>query len=168
MTLEAVQAVTPSSGVLSTPWAGGQLPSPWSLPNGTAGPPAIQKPLPSSLPNAFTQALEQARATVGSSTLPITAHPPVNPATASPTESGVAKRLGMSSIETMGTRLSQADAKMFQSVENLNNLNPMSPNMQAELLSVSLMSAKSGISTTLAMKFSSKINESINTLLKTS
>lgn len=182
MTLQAVQAIEPTLIAAPTPWVGGQLPSPWSTPGGQQVPPASL--------NSFTQSLEQARSAVTpmGSSLPIVSTSQVgpgnpggpsalsgqanlheiNPVAQSASGGGIGKKIGLSAIETMGSRLSAADAKMFKSVESLNNLDITAPNIHAEFLSISLMSAKAGISTSLAMKFSSKINESINTLLKTS
>lgn len=185
MTLQAVQAIEPTLIAAPTPWVGGQLPSAWSAPGGQQVPPASL--------NSFTQSLEQARSAVmpmGSS-LPIVSTNQVGPSNPggpsalsglngqanlhgihpvaqSASDGGIGKKIGLSAIETMGSRLSAADAKMFKSVESLNNLDITAPNIHAEFLSISLMSAKAGISTNLAMKFSSKINESINTLLKSS
>jgi hypothetical protein len=160
MISQTVEAIAPSMGASSTPWVGGQLPSPWSSPNAqTVSPPS---------PDSFAQSLEQARTTATSGAVtPVSTSGTHLPAPTS-REGGLSKNVGFSGIETMGNRLSKADAEMYRSVENLNNLDPTSPNLQAELLSVSLLTTKASISTTLAMKFSSKINESINTLLKTS
>ena len=162
MISQPVQGIDAVALSAVSPWIGSALPSPYS------GPSTAPTPKAAPAPSAFTQSLEDARSAV--------APGGVTPATARSVEfsivpqqdGGVSKKMGITSVETMATRLSEADAKMYRSVENLNNLDPTSPNLQAELLSVSLMSTKAGISTTLAMKFSSKVNESINTLLKTS
>jgi hypothetical protein len=159
MILQATESIAPISNATQTPWVGGQLPSPWASPD------SLSKSAVGS--DSFAQALEQARGALGSG-LPQLADPSGVQAYVQPIEtSGLSKKIGVSSIEEMGSRLSKADAQMFRSVENLNSLDPSSPNLQAELLSVSLLSTKASISTTLAMKFSSKISENVNTLLKT-
>ena len=163
MTLETVQAIAPSPIASPTPWVGGQLPSPWSAPSGSQ--------VPTATPNSFAQSLEQARSAASSSSsmaIGSVNQAGIRPVNQTPQDNSVSKKIGFSAIETMGTRLSEADAKIGRSVESLTNIDMTAPNIHAEFLSVSLMSAKASISTTLAMKFSSKINESINTLLKTS
>jgi hypothetical protein len=160
MIAETVEAITPSMTTTATPWVGGQLPSPWASPAGQAG-------LPAGNISTFAQTLDEARTTAASKIPSSTSVSSVQVSTEFFEERGLSKKLGFSAIETMGSRLSKADAEMYRSVENLNNLDPTSPNLQAELLSVSLLSTKASISTTLAMKFSSKVSENINTLLKT-
>lgn len=162
MISQPVQAIDATALATATPWVGSALPSPYSTP-GTA-PPTTAAPAP----NAFTQSLEDARSAVAPGGVTPATTKPVEFSVVPQQDGGVSKKLGISSVETMATRLSEADAKMYRSVQSLDNLDPTSPNLQAELLSVSLMSTKASISTTLAMKFSSKVNESINTLLKTS
>jgi hypothetical protein len=160
--LENIEAIERSVNSSSTPWIGGQLPSAWALPGGQAG------LSDSNRTESFSQSLGQARSVVAQGEL-TSANSLSSPVSATFAEEGrLSKKLGFSSIEAIGNRLSKADAEMYRSVENLNNLDPTSPNLHAELLSVSLLSAKASISTTLAMKFSSKISENVSTLLKTS
>jgi hypothetical protein len=83
-----------------------------------------------------------------------------------PGKSGVSDLLGFDRLTTMGKQLSQADRESFRGVERLMRLDPTDPALPAELLGASLTAAKSSISTTVAMKFSSKVSEGLTTLLK--
>ena len=158
---QPIQPIDVAAFSPATPWVSNTLPSPYSTPGASA-------PVAVPTPSAFTQSLEDARSTVNSGGITPATTPAVEFSVVPKQDGGVSKKMGITSVETMATRLSEADAKMYRSVQSLDNLDPTSPNLQAELLSVSLMSTKASISTTLAMKFSSKVNESINTLLKTS
>jgi hypothetical protein len=84
------------------------------------------------------------------------------------TSANLGEMMGMDRLMKMGKTLSQADRASFQSVEKLMALDPTDPALPAEMLGVSLNAAKSSISSTLAMKFSSKVSEGLNTLLKNS
>lgn len=148
------------------------LPSPWASANGASSPAAPSSSSTSSTPAGdFMQALAQARSGVAapSSLAASAAVPAVASAQAthlSGNGPGLSSNFGLPALESMGKRLSKGDADLYQSVMNLDNLDVSSPTLAADLLSVSLMSAKAGITNTLAMKFASKINDSINTLLK--
>lgn len=142
----AAAAAAAPEAATGTAWVGGQLPSPW------AGGPAASV----SARAQFTQALEQAEGLV----------------------SGAARRpaargsgvwdFGLSDVERMGRRLSAADAEFSRRVQGISSLDPTSPTLPAELLSVSLTAAKGSVESTLATRFVSKINEGLNTLLKAS
>jgi hypothetical protein len=159
--IENLEAATASINPSSTPWIGGQLPSPWGLPGGQA---ALTD---SNDTDSFIQSLDQVRSVVAQGGL-ASVSSLGSQVSATSVEGGLlSKKLGFSSIEAMGNRLSKANAEVRRSVENFNNLDPTSPNIQAELLSINLMTAKDSVSTTLAMKFSSKLSENVKALLNT-
>ncbi len=148
-----------------SPWAGGQLPSPWAVPPST-NPAGITPPSAPPVPSAqipFSQAVEQARQSMSSSPAALQAVMPPGAIA----DLGLGQHFGFPSIETMGKRLSKAGADMARNIEGLSQLDPNAPDTTAQILGVTLMSAKTGVVETIALKFASKVNESINTLMKT-
>jgi hypothetical protein len=163
MTIEATLVAQATSAASPSPWANGQLPSPWAHPGVSAGTGSNQT-VPSAA-RTFAEVLDRtnkvAAGSGGDDGMPGLS------AARGVAELNMSDRFGVHSIEMLGRRLAKADVDLARSVNNLQNLDPSSPELGAELLSVNLLSVKSGVMSTISMKFASKVNESLNTLLKT-
>lgn len=149
----ATNGVTAPAGT-GLPWVDGRLPSPWASPPAGPGPGAAA---------SFAQIVEQTSAAAQAAMGGQGSGPGL---AAASRIGGLSEYFGMPSIEALGKRLSQGQAEMARSMAALAQLDPTAPDLPAQFLSVSLMSAKSSVSDTIALKFASKVNENINTLMK--